>query len=87
MDTSALPKGLNIQSLSNNMTVKENNHCATAEVYPDQQFKQNGGSQRMQLEQLCPDTSINLAANPTSNHLTLHESSSDMRSNSLHEYA
>lgn len=44
MDTSALPKGLNILSLSNNMTVKENNHCATAEVYPDQQFKQIGGS-------------------------------------------
>ena len=36
MESSALPKGLNIQSLSNNMTVKENNHCATAEVYPDQ---------------------------------------------------
>ena len=35
-ESSAVPKGLNIQSLSNNMTVKENNHCATAEVYQDQ---------------------------------------------------
>jgi len=47
------------------------------------------GSQRMHLDQMCPDTSIGVVNNnPTSNnHLTLQEETCDMRSNSLHEYA
>ena len=67
------------------MTVKENNNCVTADAYAGQ--VRNQESQRMQLEQFNPENSLNVAANPTSNHLTISDGSCDMRSNSLDEYA
>lgn len=35
VEPSAIPRGLRIQSLTNDVTVKEQIHCASAEIYLD----------------------------------------------------
>lgn len=97
LDRSDLPEGLlRIQSLSTNMTVKDTNNCTTEEIADVDQLhasKQLAGSQKIPLNQMCPETtSIGMAINnltPIANHLALHEEeeSCTMRNTSLPEYA
>ena len=82
---SAVPRGLRIQSLSTNMTVRDNLNNATTDCYPD--FKNSGSKMMAPQDPMFPGSQMGGRDLGNSNMNALHDSSCDMKSNSLHEYA
>ena len=88
--SSALPPHLRITSLSTNMTVRDNNNFrfVTEEIDDDDDDIKAGTQKLPQHDLLCPvGEEFDPIGNVQIDKLVLNESSIDLKSNSLHEYA
>ena len=88
--SSALPPILRIHSLSTNLTVRDKLHFVTedGEVDGNEDHIKAGTQKLPQHDLLCPVSELEPLVNAQiDKQLILNESSNDMKSNSLHEYA